>query len=196
MLIRPQQALPLARNNSKLLIFNNSSKIINVEASLSDLYQEKEDNPHFFFLSHIFSRTSYVTCCRRSKLTFLHRVKERKTPSLSAQASFAPFSLKVAWSGKSLILPVADKQTGLTVGISLWRRGAEGGGGGGGVMTGVSSRDGLRWSTSRPVNTPHDTPLSSSIRPAQTPVTRPRLVSGQVNKSVSPNLGGSGPTLV
>ena len=41
---------------------------------------------------------------RYSKLAFLHRVKERKTPSLSAQASFAPFSLKVAWSGKSLIL--------------------------------------------------------------------------------------------
>ena len=28
---------------------------------------------------------------RYSKLAFLHRVKERKTPSLSAQASFAPF---------------------------------------------------------------------------------------------------------
>ena len=41
---------------------------------------------------------------RYSKLAFLHRVKERKTPSLSAQASFAPFSLKVAWSGKSLVL--------------------------------------------------------------------------------------------
>ena len=40
---------------------------------------------------------------RYSKLAFLHRVKERKTPSLSAQASFAPSSLKVAWSGKSLI---------------------------------------------------------------------------------------------
>ena len=40
---------------------------------------------------------------RYSKLAFLHRVKERKTPSLSAQASFAPSSLQVAWSGKSLI---------------------------------------------------------------------------------------------
>ena len=53
---------------------------------------------------------------RYSKLAFLHRLKERKTPSLSAQASFAPFSLKVAWSGKSLIrdfniggIAVADK---------------------------------------------------------------------------------------
>ena len=44
---------------------------------------------------------------RYSKLAFLHRLKERKTPSLSAQASFAPFSLKVAWSGKSLIPGVA-----------------------------------------------------------------------------------------
>ena len=38
-------------------------------------------------------------------ISCLHQVKERKTPSLSAQASFAPFSLKVAWSGKSLIVP-------------------------------------------------------------------------------------------
>ena len=37
-------------------------------------------------------------------MALLHRVKERKTPSLSAHASFAPFSLKVAWSGKSLII--------------------------------------------------------------------------------------------
>ena len=36
-------------------------------------------------------------------MDFLHSVKERETPSLSAQASFALFSLKVAWSGKSLI---------------------------------------------------------------------------------------------
>ena len=43
-----------------------------------------------------------MTHCRGSRLALLHRVKERKTPSLSAQASFAPFSLKVAWSGKSL----------------------------------------------------------------------------------------------
>ena len=36
-------------------------------------------------------------------MALLHRVKERKAPSLSAQASFTPFSLKVAWSGNSLI---------------------------------------------------------------------------------------------
>ena len=46
---------------------------------------------------------------RYSKLAFLHRLKERKTPSLSAQASFAPFSLKVAWSGKSLITHYQSK---------------------------------------------------------------------------------------
>ena len=51
---------------------------------------------------------------RYSKLAFLHRVKERKTPSLSAQASFTPFSLKVAWSGKSLIEKcVPNKKGGL-----------------------------------------------------------------------------------
>ena len=44
-----------------------------------------------------------MTRCRGSKLALLHSVKERKTPSLSAQASFSPFSLKVAWSRKSLI---------------------------------------------------------------------------------------------
>ena len=103
MLIRPQQALPLARNNSKLLIFNNIFKIQGIQASLSHLYQEKEGNPYILFLFHIFSRLSYLTLSRESKLALSHKVKERKTPSLSAQASFAPFHLKVAWSGKSLI---------------------------------------------------------------------------------------------
>ena len=55
------------------------------------------------FLFHIFPRPSYLTCCRVSKLALLPRIKERKTPSLSAQVSFGPFSLKVAWSGKFLI---------------------------------------------------------------------------------------------
>ena len=103
MLIRPQQALQLARNNSKLLIFNNILKTYGIQASLSDLYQEKEDHPYSFVLFHTFSKPSYLTHCRSSNLALLHRVKERKTPSLSAQASFAPFSLKVAWSGKALI---------------------------------------------------------------------------------------------
>ena len=93
MLIRPQQALQLARNNSKLLIFNDILKIYGIQASLSDLYQEKEDHPYSFVLFHTFSRPSYLTRCRGSKLALLHRVKKRKTPSLSAQASFAPFSL-------------------------------------------------------------------------------------------------------
>ena len=51
-------------------------------------------------------------CNRYSKLACLHRVKERKTPSLSAQASFAPFSLMVAWSGKSLITPLLKEKEG------------------------------------------------------------------------------------
>ena len=103
MLIRPHQALQLARSSSKLLIFNNIFKIYGIQASLSDLYQVKEDHPYSFVLFHTFSRPSYLTHCRGSKLALLHRVKERKAPSLSALASFAPFSLKVAWSGKSLI---------------------------------------------------------------------------------------------
>ena len=74
-----------------------------MHASLSNLCQEKEDNPYNFFLFYILSKPLYFICCRGSKLAFIHRVKERKTPSLSAQSSFAPFSLKVAWSGKSLI---------------------------------------------------------------------------------------------
>ena len=36
-------------------------------------------------------------------LAKLHRAKERQHPSLSNQARFAPFTLKVAWSGISLI---------------------------------------------------------------------------------------------
>ena len=104
MLIRPQQALPLARNKSKLLIFNISFKMLVIQASLSDLYQEKEENSYIFFLFHIFSRQPCLSRCRGSKLALLHMVKEKKTPSLSAQARFAPFSLKVSWSGKSLIV--------------------------------------------------------------------------------------------
>ena len=104
MLIRPQQALPLARNNSQLLIFNNIFKIQGKQASLRDLYEGKEDNPYILFLFQIFSMPSFFTRYRGSKLALLHRVKERKTPSLSAQASFAPFSLKVAWSGKYFIV--------------------------------------------------------------------------------------------
>ena len=103
MLIRPQQALLLASNNTTFLIFNNIFKTLVIQASLSDIYQDKEEDPYFFFLCHIFARPSYLTHCRSLKLALLHRIKERKTPSLSAQATFAPFSLKVAWSGKSLI---------------------------------------------------------------------------------------------
>ena len=53
-LIRSQQALLLARNNSKYLIFKNTFEIYGIQASLSDLYQEKEDNPNIFVLFHIF----------------------------------------------------------------------------------------------------------------------------------------------
>ena len=42
-------------------------------------------------------------------MVLLHRVKERTTPSLSTQASVAPFSLKVAWSGKSLIITTEER---------------------------------------------------------------------------------------
>ena len=48
-------------------------------------------------------RTLYFGNHRCSKLAKLHRAKERETPSLSNQARFAPFTLKVAWSGISLI---------------------------------------------------------------------------------------------
>ena len=47
-----------------------------MHASLSDLCQEKEDNPNNLFLFYIFSRSSYLIRCRGSKLAFIHRVKE------------------------------------------------------------------------------------------------------------------------
>ena len=57
---------------------------------------------------------------RWSKLAKLHRTKERKPPSLSNQARFAPFTLKVAWSGISLIVApestILKYMTGLEVG--------------------------------------------------------------------------------
>ena len=63
--------------------------------------------------------------CKSSKLALLHRVKERKTPSLSAQAGFAPFSLKVAWSGKSPISSIAADNL-LMVQVCLREYGANG----------------------------------------------------------------------
>ena len=59
MLIRPQQALPLARNNSKLLIFNNiffNIRHTSIIKLLSDLYQlgKIEQCIHFFSVSHFF----------------------------------------------------------------------------------------------------------------------------------------------
>ena len=83
------------------------------------IYIRKKKIIHTLFsLFQIVSRPSYLTCCRGPKLTLLHRVKERKTPSLSAQASFAPFSLKVAWSGKSLIINKLKSQAAFHVGPS------------------------------------------------------------------------------
>ena len=67
------------------------------------MIRKKRTIPTFLSCLTFVSRPSYLTRCRGSKLVLLHRVKERETPSLSAQASVAPFSLKVAWSGKSLI---------------------------------------------------------------------------------------------
>ena len=57
-----------------------------------------------------------------SKLALLHRVKDRKTPSLSAQASFKLFSLKVAWSGKSLIIlsSLSFNVKRIVVGLLKW----------------------------------------------------------------------------
>ena len=105
MLIRPQQALPLARNNSKPLIFNNTLKYKSYK-HYKKIYIRKKKTIHTFFSCFtFFSMPSYLTRCRGSNLALSHWVKERKTPSLSAQANFAPFSLKVAWSGKYLICP-------------------------------------------------------------------------------------------
>ena len=104
MLTRLQQALPLARNNSKLLIFNNIFKIYRHTSIIKWFISRKIGQYILFFLFHIFSMPSYLTCCRGSKLALLHRVKERETRSLSTQASFALCSPKVAWFGKSLIV--------------------------------------------------------------------------------------------
>ena len=86
MLIRPQQAFPLARNNRNLLILliiKNISKILGIHASLSDLYQEKVDNPYNSFAVSQFVQASYLNHCRGSKFALLHRDIERKSLCLS-----------------------------------------------------------------------------------------------------------------
>ena len=67
------------------------------------------DNLNFVLHIHILYRTLYFVNCRSPKLALLHRAKEGKRPSLSNQAVFAPFPLKVAWSGISFIAPGAPK---------------------------------------------------------------------------------------
>ena len=66
-------------------------------------HQEKEDNLTFFVHIHIMYRTLYFGSYRCPKLALLYRAKSGKRPSLSNQAVFAPFPLRVAWSGISLI---------------------------------------------------------------------------------------------
>ena len=51
-----------------------------------------------------FSKTSYLASYRWSNLTQSHRLKERKPQVSPTMPVFTPFSLKVAWSGKSLIM--------------------------------------------------------------------------------------------
>ena len=65
--------------------------------SLDNLQQENDN-----FLQNFSTYSNFVSY-RWSKLAYWHRFKEKKTPSLSNQARFAPFTLKVAWSGKSFI---------------------------------------------------------------------------------------------
>ena len=103
MLIRPQQALPLARIYWKLFIFKYISKMYRTHVAISDSHQEKENDTYNFLASWILYRALYFGNYRWSKLVKLHRAKERHTPSLSNQASVYNFSLKVAWSGISLI---------------------------------------------------------------------------------------------
>ena len=43
----------------------------------------------------------------QSSILYLHRVKERKSIVCPTGPVFTPFSLKVAWSGKSLIIQLA-----------------------------------------------------------------------------------------
>ena len=52
-----------------------------------------------------FRRIFYIFRFWWSKWTYLHRLSEKNMPSLSNQARFASLTLKVAWSGKSLIRP-------------------------------------------------------------------------------------------
>ena len=59
--------------------------------SLCNIHQEKVKISFFFLRVQVFCRDCYLVNDRYSKLAFLHRVKEWKTPSLSTQASFAPF---------------------------------------------------------------------------------------------------------
>ena len=96
MLIRPQQALPLVRIYWKLFIFKYIFKMQDMPTSSCNIIRKKTKFHRISSKFKFFCRDFYLMNARYSKLAFLHRVKERKTPSLSAQANFARFSLKVA----------------------------------------------------------------------------------------------------
>ena len=95
MLIRPQQVLPLVRIYWKLFIFKYIFKMYRTLIALGDSHWEKKAINRFFL--HIELCIGHYT-----KLTKLHRAKERHSPSLSNQTSVR---LKVVWYGISLIPP-------------------------------------------------------------------------------------------
>ena len=70
---------------------------------VSDVRNEKCYNSYNFLHVQVFRKT-YSTSHRCSKFALLHRFKERKTLSLYDFSLFPFVSLKVVWSGKSLIV--------------------------------------------------------------------------------------------
>ena len=100
MLIRPQQALPLAIIYRKLYIFKYIFKMYRTLVALSNLHWEKENELYIFLTYWILYRTLYFRNYRWAKLAKLHRAKERHTPSLSNQTSVYTLSPEggVVWN--------------------------------------------------------------------------------------------------
>ena len=102
MLIRSQQTLPLARMLWQLFIFKYNFEMHWTHSALRN-YTKKE--PMFHRLFPIFKLNEKVNSSvnKAGQIWSNYIGSKREIPSLSNQPSVYSFSLKVAWSGISLI---------------------------------------------------------------------------------------------
>ena len=97
MLIKPQQTLPLARILSQLFIFKYNFQMYLTHSALRNHTKKKP-----MFHRFVSIQVNTVTTAGQSWPNYIGPKREKKI-GLSNQSSVCSYSLKVAWSGISLI---------------------------------------------------------------------------------------------